>query len=87
MIRKDFKEQSRQDWGVDTNETTNLSIEQIELGCLLRIADSLENMEQPYKELLQTIEYYKELELENKKLKKTVAGLKGHITKLNSPSK
>lgn len=81
MIRKDFKEESKLDQGVDLNETTNLSMEQIKLGCLLRIADCLEQMGRPYVELLETIEYYKEFEIENKKLKKTLAGLRGHINK------
>ncbi len=58
-----------------------LDKEEITLGCLLRIATSLENIEQPYTDLLQTIEDYKELVADNKKLKKTIAGLKGYINK------
>ena len=81
----DYREGSKLYWGITKEK--GLTIEEITLGCMLRIADSLEKMEEPYTELLQTIENYKDLEIENKKLKKTIAGLKGHITKLkNSPS-
>ena len=78
----DYKDQSKLVWGRSLSENEYLTIEEINTGCLLRIADSLEQIEQPYKDLLQDIEYYKEFEQENKKLKRTIAGLKGHINKL-----
>ncbi len=80
-----YREGSKLSWGITKEKS--LTIEEITLGCMLRIADSLEKMEEPYTELLQIIENYKDLEIENKKLKKTISGLKGYITKLNSPNK
>lgn len=82
MSFKYFKDESKLDWGTDDKDNNKiLSMEQIQLGCLLRIADSLEKMEQPYIDFLQDIEYYKEFEIENKKLKRTIAGLKGYLNK------
>lgn len=76
---KEYKESSRIfNWGREVGEG-NLNLEELKVGALLRIADSLENMEQPYKDLLKTIEYYKKFGEENKKLKRSISGLKGYI--------
>ncbi len=83
MNWKNYKEQSKLEWGKEVlNDKCVITLEELKLGCLLRISDSLENMEQPYIELLQIIENYKELEAENKRLKNTIAGLKGYIKKI-----
>ena len=87
-VWKDYREFSKiYKWGREVEEGKNLTIEDLKIGCLLRIADSLERMEQPYKDLLQIIENYKEFERENKKLKQTISSLKGHIKKINCPKK
>ena len=79
---KDYKKHSRIfDWGRKIEKNGNLTTEELKTGSLLRIADSLEKMEQRYTEISQSIENYKDLEIENKKLKKTISGLKGYINK------
>lgn len=82
MKWKNYKEQSKLEWGKEVpDDKSVITLEELKLGCLMRISDSLEKMEQPYTELLQNIENYEQLELENKRLKKTIAGLKGYINK------
>lgn len=85
---KDYREESKSVWGRKTEYPLEITLEEVKTGCFLRIADSLEKMERPYVELLETIEKYKELEIENKSLRREISGLKGVITKLkNSPNK
>lgn len=83
---KAYKEQSRANWGADFKEGEQLSRDQIQLGAILRIADSLEKMEKPYAQLLDSVNYLrnsnKELQYDNSVLKKQVAAFKGIINKM-----
>lgn len=47
-----YKEESRKNWGVTQLSEDKLSIDQINTGALLRIADSLERMEKPFADLI-----------------------------------
>ncbi len=82
---KDYREESRKNWGT-TGE--GLTIEQINLGAFLRIADSLERMEKPYKKLLDDTDYLQRRHKENldriEYLERSRAALKGVITKIKN---
>jgi ribosomal protein S17E len=85
MAFRSYKEESRRiRWG--TSGEGSLTLDQINTGCLLRIADSLERMEEPYLVLLRNVEVLKkscetrESEIEN--LRNRIAGYKAHITKM-----
>lgn len=60
--------------------------EQIQVGCLQRIAASCEKMEQPYLDLHRDLNYYKAMASGRdetiKELRLSNASLKGHITRL-----
>ncbi|WP_439473812.1 hypothetical protein [Algoriphagus formosus] len=67
------------------NENT-ASYEEIQTGCLQRIANSLEKIEQPYQKLISDYEYLKvvnaRLRDSNEKLLNQLRAYKGHITRL-----
>lgn len=81
---KSYREESKKGWGTD--QKTALSDDQLEIGCLLRIADSLEKMEAPFKRLLDDNEYLgrrvKEQNAEIDELKRSNAALRGAITRM-----
>lgn len=81
-----YKESSRANWGVHLNDAQTLQKEDIKIGAILRIADSLERIEKPY---LNLIEECKTLREQNNrrlsrisKLEKQIAAYKGIITKM-----
>lgn len=83
-MAKDFKEISKQNYnppfgGSPTREDLNV-------GCLQRIADSLEKMEKPYLRLLGDVQHLVGrvhfLEHDNKRMAKRISALQGVITKL-----
>lgn len=82
-----YKEESRKNYGEKSSGDT-LCKEQLTLGCLMRIADSLEKMEKPYQRLLDNYDsaqkgkiYFYE---KSEKLKYSNRGLKGYITRLKN---
>ena len=81
---KSYKEGSRVNWG--TSRSGNLTDAQIQLGATLRIADSLEKMEQPYLKLISDVEYLRKsrrnLTSENEHLRRSNAAIKGHFSRL-----
>ncbi len=86
MYFKNYREESRKNWG--SEQEANLSKEQIQTGCMLRIADSLERIEKPYLQLLSELEYYKRRYDEHtekiKRLQGTNAALKSWITRIKN---
>lgn len=58
MPFKSYKKESRADWGDEKKENGPLRRDQIKLGAILRIADSLEKMEKPFQELISRAEMY-----------------------------
>lgn len=63
MAHKGFRQTSREDWG--QADDLAVTVSNIQLGAILRIADSLEKMEKPFIRLLDRIEY---LESSNKRM-------------------
>jgi hypothetical protein len=88
MPFKSYKEESRKNWGEDIPDNNTFCIDQIRVGAILRIADSLEKMEKPITRLMDDVTYYKklneELKKENLKLAHSIAGLKGYIKNLKN---
>ena len=86
-VFKNYREESRAEWGQNMEEGESLSREQLKLGCLLRIADSLEKIAQRYQSLIDERDNYKRWYLEEKKQRQRVEfrrrALKGVVTKLN----
>ncbi len=85
---KNYKDQSRINWGT-TSET--LTLEQINTGAILRIADATESMAKNYTQMERDLKYYKELsERRGESLIKShrlVSSLKGHLTRHKNKSK
>jgi dihydroorotase len=79
---EDFRTISLKNWTVE--KTTN---EVIQVGCLQRIADSLEKIEKPYinmcKEADVLRKYIERQDKEMAYLKRAIAGLRGRITRLH----
>jgi DNA anti-recombination protein RmuC len=78
------REASRQNW------KCNDTIEEINSGSLQRIADSLEKMEKPFKQLLvdaqQYEKWYRSEAESNRKLTRRISALQGVITKMKKKS-
>lgn len=87
---KNYKDESRKNWG--TKEVDKqLTLEQVNTGAILRIADSLERIEQPYLQLINENQYFKRkcdrLQDEVERLRFSNRGLKGAYTKLKNSFK
>ncbi|MGG5486284.1 hypothetical protein [Gaetbulibacter sp. PBL-D1] len=86
---ENFKQESRKNYG-SSNEQKSASLEQLNTGCLQRIADSLEKIENPYQELLETNEYlrrrYRKLSSDIETLRYQNRALKGVITRMKNKS-
>ena len=80
---KTYRDESRINWGTRDN---SLSLEQINTGSLLRIADAVEIMAKRYQDLIDECDRYKHRHKqaveEIKSLNCRIAGLKGTITRL-----
>lgn len=80
---KDFRDESRKSYGSAREQIT---IEEIKVGALLRLADSIERMEKPYVQLLNDVERFRkrlrEEKAENVILTRRIAALQGVITKM-----
>lgn len=81
---KDYRNETRQNWGV--NQEANLSKEQLQIGCLLRIADATEKMASNYTQLQNDVDYYKKravaAERKIEQLKRSIAAYKANYTRL-----
>lgn len=86
---KSYKEESKKNYG--RKDAENLSIEQLNTGCLMRIADSLEKIEKPYVEMIDALKWYKkEYLIQNEQIDKLLLSnraLKGVITRMKNKSK
>lgn len=89
MPFKNYKRESRdKEWGTDTEGSLNR--DQLQLGALLRIADSLEKMERPYSALLREVQqlwedvedWRQRYRKETEHLRHQNAGLKATITRM-----
>src|SRR5688572_29268518 len=66
-IFRNYRKESREQYGQHMELEKHLTRDQLNTGCLLRIADSLEKMQVPYEKLIIDLENSK---LENLRLKK-----------------
>jgi hypothetical protein len=80
-----FKEHSKTKWS-KPNHSEYPGDAEVQIGCLQRIADSLENMEQPYLKLISEREryerWYNEEKVKRRKLEKSNAALIGVINRM-----
>lgn len=86
---KSYKDQSRNiNWGTDSE---SLTLDQINTGSLLRIADSMELLSKKYSDMEKENFYLKKqieyLKAERRKLSKQASGLRGVITRNKNKSK
>jgi phage shock protein A len=83
---KHYKEESRKKWGTDQEEA--LTLDQINTGAVLRIADATEAMAVNFNELIAKNKRLTDLvehsRTENKQLSNKVRGLKASITRLKN---
>ena len=84
MPMLDYKTESRKSYG--TSEPGNLTITQLQLGAILRIADAVEAMSKNFLQMQNDLIYYKnkynEKGIQVEKQYKVISTLKGHITRL-----
>lgn len=84
-MSNNFRDESRKDWVVPSGKITESGIK---VGCLQRIADSLEKIEQPYLRLLNDIGHLhkrnKEQNAAINHLNLRIASLQGVITRMKS---
>ncbi len=88
-IQVKLKESSKIDWQTPVDEKNKYPGDKnIELGCLMRIADATEKMASNYIQLQNDLDWYKKrYETEQKtsvNLNRKIASLKGVITKLKN---
>jgi len=80
MPSKNMRNESRIDWNL-TTEAKYIGDEHIKLGCLMRIADSLEKIENPFDRLLSQNKYLEsrveELRKENEKYYRSICAYRG----------
>lgn len=78
MAFKTFQAHTKDGWGIDVEKPT---LEQINTGCLLRIADAVDKMANPYMSLLREAKWNGErierLEAEVARLTRSNAALRG----------
>ena len=85
-VFKSYKEESRKDYGATIPKNINLSIDQLNCGAILRIAEAVEKMcldreklERDYKYMCKRRDYFMK---ECDKLSRSNAALRGHIRRL-----
>jgi len=86
MIFKAYRDESRINWGTESNK--GLTLEQINTGALLRIADASEKMAQRHTELIRDRDYWERRcrnaeESLNQERRRTAA-LRGHLKRAKS---
>lgn len=77
---KSYRDGSRINWG---SNKPGMTLEQINTGCLLRIADASEKMALRHADLIRDRDYFerecRRLESENDALRRSNASLRGHL--------
>lgn len=86
-VSKNLRNESRvQNWSVTIDENSNVNIDQLNCGSMLRIADGIEKIASNYSSLIEERDRYKRWWQEevnrNEKLHRRIRGFKGVITKL-----
>lgn len=89
MSFKNFRDESRKNLGADNQ--LSLTVEQINCGAILRIADATEKMASNYTRMENDLKYYKEKfdqkNIEIKRLERVIAGLRGYLKRTKSKQK
>ena len=89
MSFQSYREGSKANWGVNGQES--LTLEQVQTGAILRIADATEKMAVNHAQLLRDLDYYKGAYKSHQNqidaLSRSNAALKGQITKLKKAAK
>lgn len=80
-----YREESKKAWGINCSDNS-LTMEQLILGSILRIADAVEKMSAKYTQMEADLKWYKEKYLElgrniNSK-NRSIAAYQGHINRL-----
>jgi hypothetical protein len=82
-VSKSLKTESRRDW---TTESENFSLDQIQTGALLRIADALEKIAQNHDSLIRDRDFYRNqaatLRQSSEFWQRSRNALRGQITKM-----
>ncbi len=85
---KSYIERSKLNIG---NSDENITVQQVQLGCMQRIADATEKMASNYQKMEADLEMYKRwYNQKNERIKKLnyeIRTLKGHITRLKKKQK
>lgn len=86
LIFKDYRIESRSNWGVHIQQTQNITQEQIQTGAILRIADAVEVMAKNNQMLIEERDRYKRLYAnvveERDNANRRISALQGVITKM-----
>lgn len=85
-VFKSYREESRTNWGVTVSEATKPDRDQLQLGCLLRIADATELMAKNFIQLQNDRDMYKrwydQEVAKNARLRRQVSAYVGIVKKL-----
>lgn len=83
---KSYAKESKKDWG--TSDPGSITLEQIQTGAMLRMADASEKMASNYTDLQNDRDWYRQKYREKndeiKHLNRRITSLKGVITKLKN---
>jgi hypothetical protein len=86
VVFKDYRKESRSNWGATVQPTQNLTLEQLNTGAILRIADATEAMAKNHQDLIDERDRYKqrfETAVEQRDTAyRRISALQGVITKL-----
>lgn len=89
MSFTDYREESRKNYG--TNDEGTLNRDQLNTGCMLRIADAIEKIAINHQQLINERDNYKRWyegeQYDNNILRKRIYSMKGVITKLKKQIK
>ena len=86
MSFKNFKDESRINWGRELCDKQQLPNNEIQLGAIMRIADAVEVMAKNHQQLIDERDRYKKWYEDGgqrrEKLYRQISGLRGYITRL-----
>lgn len=87
---KSYRKESRINYGTSRN-TDSLNLEELQTGCLMRIADATEKMASNFTQLQNEVERYKRIQAKHVSeiatLEKRVAAYKGLVKRLKNGKK
>jgi len=86
MAFKNYREESKANWGIDGE----IALEHLNTGAMLRIADACEKIASNYSRMENDLKWYKEKydekNKEIKRLARVIAALRGHLTRKKNKS-